>query len=107
MEPRFIAAEQWSGKRGGGAPPAAPSITSVTPNTGAATDEVTFAGTGFSGGNAVFKLVEDDREFTDVVVNSDIEATGLVPGSPAAEYDVSVTTDGGTDTLTDGFTVTA
>lgn len=110
MEPRFIAAEQWSGKRGEAAPPAAPSITSVTPDTGAATDDVTFAGTGFlvqlAGLDAEFRIVEDDRLFTDIVIVSDIEATGKVPGSPAATYDVSVTTDGGTDTLTNGFTLT-
>jgi hypothetical protein len=41
---------------------------------------------------------------TDVVVVSDTEVTAVTPPGAEGAADVVVTTTGGTDTLTDGFT---
>lgn len=48
----------------------------------------------------------DTTEATDVTVVSDTEATVTVPAGTGL-VDVTVTTNGGTDTLTDAYTYTA
>lgn len=44
------------------------------------------------------------EDATDVVVVSDTEATVTAPAGTAGAVDVTVTTNGGSDTLTDAYT---
>jgi len=91
-------------------PAEAPTVASVSPNSGeqGATLEVTIGGTNFTGATAVsfgdgitvnsFTVVST----TQITTNISISATATL-----GSRDVSVTTPDGTGTLTDGFTVVA
>jgi hypothetical protein len=76
---------------------AAPTISSVTPNSGSVSggNAVTIAGTGFAGATAVKFGGYDAWSFT---VESSSRITATVPPMPAGTVDVAVTTPGGTAT---------
>lgn len=82
----------------------APTITTITPATGAAAGgtAVTVVGTNFkhTGTSITFGAVAA----TSVVVVSDTELTCVTPAKTAGAYNVVVTTDSGTGTKTNGFT---
>jgi hypothetical protein len=90
--------------------PVAPTVTSVDPNTGNQdqTLDVTIAGTGFTGGT--LDSFGDGITINSSTVDSDTQITANItidPGAILGTRDVTVTTPGGTDTLTAGFEVTA
>jgi PKD repeat protein len=96
------------------APAAVPSITSVSPDSGhrGATQDVTITGENFTGTTTVSFgsgiTVNGFTEDSDTQITADITIAGvLTGGTMLGTRDVSVTTAGGTDTLTGGFTVTA
>lgn len=109
MEPRFIAAQCM--QRGGGTPPAAPSITSVDPDTSGLDEAVSavFTGTGFTGATSISMHFSDDghgdpidkaiSEYT-VVSDTEIDATfpEFSPAIPEASY-ITITGPGGSDTI--------
>jgi hypothetical protein len=82
-----------------------PTITSVSPATGAAAGgtTVTILGTGFSTGTTV---AFGGTAGTSVSVKNAGKLTVVTPAKTAGEYDVTVTTAAGTATETDGFTYT-
>lgn len=81
----------------------APTITSITPATGAAAggDVVTIVGTDLDG---VTGVTFDAVAGTAVTVVSSTQITVTTPAHAAGAVDVVVTTDGGAVTETDGFT---
>jgi hypothetical protein len=90
--------------------PAAPTVTSVDPNTGnqGQTLDVTITGADLTGGTA--DSFGADITINSSTVDSDTQITANITidsGATLGTRDVTVTTPGGTDTLTDGFTVTA
>jgi hypothetical protein len=91
------------------APPAAPTVTSVDPDTGnqGQTLDVTITGTDLTAGTVdSFGAGITVNSYT---VDSDIQITANItidPGATLGTRDVTVTTPGGTSTLTGGFTVT-
>ncbi|MBI3922499.1 MAG: hypothetical protein HY318_13840, partial [Armatimonadetes bacterium] len=93
---------------------AAPTVTSITPDTGNNTEtvNVVIAGTGFVGGATTsLSKAGTDLSLTEVVVNSEgsqITATVDLTNAGAGEYDVVVVNpDGQSGKLLHGFTVTA
>lgn len=77
----------------------APVVASIAPDFGSTlgdTIDRIIVGTGFTGATAVKFGVTDAASFT---VNSDTQITARVPAKAAGQYDVSVTTPGGTDAL--------
>ncbi|WP_416193271.1 IPT/TIG domain-containing protein [Nitrobacter sp. TKz-YC01] len=84
----------------------APSIISVTPNTGPATGgtPVTITGTNFTGATAV---TFGGAPATGVTVVNDTTITATTPAHAAGAVAVAVTTPGGTNSLPNGFTYSA
>ncbi|MDV6228564.1 Calx-beta domain-containing protein [Nitratireductor aquimarinus] len=82
---------------------AGPSITSISPNNGpeAGGTSVTITGTNFTGATAVTFGGTAAASFT---VNSSTTISAVTPAGTAGAVDVAVTTAGGTDTETGGFT---
>lgn len=82
---------------------AAPTLTSLTPNSGttAGGTSVTITGTNFTGATAVTFGGAAAQSF---VVNSATQITAVTPGGSAGAADVAVTTGGGTATAAGGFT---
>jgi parallel beta-helix repeat protein len=96
------------------APALVPSITSVSPGSGhrGATQDVTITGENFTGTTTVSFgsgiTVNGFTEDSDTQITADITIAGVLTGNTTlGTRDVSVTTAGGTGTLTAGFTVTA
>lgn len=85
-------------------PAAAPTVDSVTPNTGSTNGgtTVTIIGSGFTDGDEVFF---DGKPATNVTVVNDTTITATTPAGTAGPVDVTVTTPGGQQgQLDDGFT---
>ncbi|EKF18646.1 Calx-beta domain-containing protein [Nitratireductor pacificus] len=82
---------------------AGPSVTSISPNNGpeAGGTSVTITGTNFTGATAVTFGGAAAASFT---VNSGTTISAVTPAGTAGAVDVAVTTPGGTDTETGGFT---
>lgn len=82
----------------------APTISTVFPAAGAAAGgtAVTITGNNFAPGATV--TLEGGTAFTSIVVKSPTKITAVSPAKTAGQYDVIVTTTGGTATKTDGFT---
>ena len=82
---------------------AAPTLASVTPNTGstAGGTSVTITGTDLTGATA---LTFGGTSATSFTVDSPTQITATTPAHAAGMVDVEVTTPGGSATLTDGFT---
>lgn len=80
-----------------------PTITSITPNTGAAAGGTAFTivGTNLTGATA---LTIGGTAATSRVVVDDTHITAVTPAKTAGAYDVVVTTPAGSDTETNGFT---
>lgn len=87
--------------------PSVPSVDSVVPATGAAAggNQVVVNGSGFSVANLSVKF--GTTAGTGITDLTDAHFTVTVPAGTAGAVDVVVTTDGGTDTLTGGYTYTA
>ncbi|WP_421928847.1 putative Ig domain-containing protein [Neoaquamicrobium sediminum] len=85
---------------------AGPSITNISPNNGpeAGGTSVTITGTNFTGATAVTFGGTAAASFT---VNSSTTISAVTPAGTAGAVDVAVTTPGGTNTETGGFTYTA
>ncbi|WP_295808187.1 cadherin-like beta sandwich domain-containing protein [uncultured Nitratireductor sp.] len=85
---------------------AGPSITNISPNNGPAAGgtSVTITGTNFTGATAVTFGGTAAASFT---VNSSTTISAVTPAGTAGAVDVAVTTPGGTNTETGGFTYTA
>lgn len=84
----------------------APTITSISPATGAAAggDTVTITGTNFTTGTTV---TFGGTAGTSVAIENDETLTCVTPAKAAGVYDVVVTTAGGTATEVGGFTYTS
>ncbi|GAI53247.1 unnamed protein product, partial [marine sediment metagenome] len=85
-----------------------PTVTSVSPDSGeqGATLEVTIGGTNFTGATAVsFGTGITVNSFTVVSATQITASISISATATLGLRDVSVTTPGGTGTLTDGFTV--
>ena len=82
---------------------AAPTLASVTPNTGstAGGTSVTITGTDLTGATA---LTFGGTSATSFTVDSPTQITATTPAHAAGMVDVEVTTPGGSATLADGFT---
>ena len=80
-----------------------PTVTAVSPDEGPTTgaQPVTLTGTGFRAGMTVSF---GGTPATDVVVGSATSATAVTPAHVAGDVNVVVSTPGGSDTLTDGYT---
>jgi hypothetical protein len=83
-------------------PPAAPTIGSFSPSSGAVGTTVTLTGTGFTGASSV----TFSGTASSFAVNSDTQITATVP-TGATSGPLAVTTAGGTATSASSFTVTA
>ncbi|MBX9452656.1 MAG: cadherin-like beta sandwich domain-containing protein [Mesorhizobium sp.] len=85
---------------------AGPSITNISPNNGpeAGGTSVTITGTNFTGATAVTFGGTAAASFA---VNSSTTISAVTPAGTAGAVDVAVTTPGGTNTETGGFTYTA
>jgi len=83
----------------------APTVTSVNPNTGPTTGgtAITITGTNFAAG-AVVTMVETRRQATNVVVVNSTTITAVTPTGDAGAATVSVTVNGQSGTLANGFT---
>ncbi|MBF9140861.1 IPT/TIG domain-containing protein [Hymenobacter properus] len=86
----------------GGTAPAAPTITSFTPTSGAVSSTVVITGTNLTGATAV---AINNLAVASFVVNSATQVTATLSGSQTTGT-VKVTTPGGTATSTGTFTVT-
>ena len=82
----------------------APTVTSISPNSGPAAggQSVTITGTNFSTGSATVKF--GNNAATSVSVASDSSITCNTPAGAAGAVDVVVTTNGGSGTLPGGYT---
>ena len=80
-----------------------PGLTSLTPDEGPAAGggSITLTGTDFTGATSV---TIGGNECTDLVVVDATTITCTVPAGAGGPKNVVVTTPGGTDTLTDGYT---
>jgi subtilase family serine protease len=87
---------------GGAPPPPAPTVTSFSPASGAASTAVDVQGTNFTGATGVTFNGTPDTTFT---VNSSTDISAHVP-SGATTGPIQVTTPNGTGTSTSSFTVT-
>jgi hypothetical protein len=80
------------------APEAAPTVTGVSPNTGAAAggEAVTISGSGFTNATAVYFGSVEATSFT---VNSDGSITAVTPAGTAGTVDVTVMAASGTSAI--------
>ena len=82
--------------------PAAPTITNVSPSTGAAGTVITITGTNF---NTAYKVTVGGVDCTSATINSNTSISCTVPaGTAGATVDVAVITWGGTATAAGTFT---
>jgi len=89
---------------GGGGSPAAPTISNVSPNTGAVGDVVTITGTGYGASQATTSTVKFNGLLAYPTAWSATSLTVPVP-TGATSGSVTVTTAGGTATSSSAFTV--
>ncbi|HKS69502.1 MAG TPA: RHS repeat-associated core domain-containing protein, partial [Ktedonobacterales bacterium] len=89
--------------QGGGSPPPAPMLTSLTPTSGAVGSTVTLSGSGFTGASSVAFHGTLASSFT---VVSATQLTAVVPQGATSGL-ITVTTPGGSATSSGSFTVTA
>lgn len=84
----------------------APTLSSVTPNEGHGDEPVTIIGTGFTDSDDM-TLTVGGTAITGFTVDSDTELTCTIPACPNPLINqwlsISVTTSGGSDTLTEGY----
>lgn len=87
----------------------APSLSSLTPAVGppAGGTDVTVTGTGFVDGATTVTVDGTDLPAPSVRVSGPTSLTFTTPAHSAGAVDVTVATDGGTDTLTNGYTYVA
>jgi formylglycine-generating enzyme required for sulfatase activity len=88
---------------------AAPTVTSVTPNTGptAGGTSITITGTGFYNGSSNATVSIGSAAATSVVVVNPTTITAVTPAGSAGSAMVAVTTPSGTASLASGFTYVA